>query len=183
MPASLRDEAVLVEHAVAGNADAFGRLYECYLDAIYRYVYFRTGDNHDAEDLTEQVFLKAWEALPGYKQCGKPFSSWLYRIAHNIVVDYHRRQTTAPLMLEEGYSDQEPTALDRVIKAEEMAALAQAIAQLPEDQQQMIVLRFVEGLDHTTVARIMDKTEGACRVLQHRTLAALSDLLDGVRRK
>jgi len=176
-------EAALVERAIAGDADAFGELYLLHMDAIYRYVYFRVGDANDAEDLTEQVFLKAWEALPRYKQSGNPFTSWLYRIAHNVVVDHHRRRKPVVSMPPPGkgeWRSKEPTALEQVIEAEETAALAAAIAQLPEDQQQVIILRFIEGLSHAEVARIIGKSEGACRVIQHRALTALHRLLTRV---
>ncbi len=179
MPNPCQEDA-LVGRSIAGDADAFGELYLLHLDAIYRYVYFRMGDAGDAEDITEQVFLKAWEALPGYKQCGNQFTSWLYRIAHNMVVDYHRRHATVPFPTAEGdWECKQVAALDQVIDAEESAALARAVAQLPEDQQQLIALRFIEGLNHAEVARIMNKSEGACRVLQHRTLTALNRLLAG----
>jgi RNA polymerase sigma-70 factor (ECF subfamily) len=180
MPDSSRHEAALVEQAIAGNADAFGKLYLLYLDAIYRYVYFRTKNANDAEDLTEQVFLKAWEALPDYKQCGHPFTSWLYRIAHNAVIDHHRRQkpvVSVPLPEKGDGAGKQSTALEQIIEAEEVNALVTAIAQLPDEQQQVIILRFVEGLSHAKVARIVDKSEGACRVIQHRALAALNQLL------
>ena len=174
------NEAVLVERAVAGAADAFGELYQLYLDAIYRYVYYRTGNTSDAEDLVEQVFLKAWEALPGYKRRGNPFSSWLYRIAHNLVVDHHRRQKPAvpmPPLEEVNWVSEESTSLEQIIEAEEASALASAIAQLPEEQQQVIVLRFIEGRKHAEVARIIGKSAGACRIIQHRALTALNRLL------
>ncbi len=182
---SSHGEAALVEHAIAGDTDAFGELYLLHLDAIYRYVYFRVGDVHDAEDLTEQVFLKAWEALPGYRHCGNRFSSWLYRIAHNIVIDHcrHRSQLSLPLADRGDEGSSQVAALDRVIEAEEAAALVKAVAQLPDDQQQVIILRFVEGLSHNEVAHIMDKSEGACRVMQHRTLAALNELLANMQGK
>jgi len=182
MPDSSRREVTLVERAVAGDADAFGELYLLHLDAIYRYVYFRVGDANDAEDLTGQVFLKAWESLPGYKRRGNPFASWLYRIAHNVVVDHRRRQKPVVAMPSLEAVDREsrqPTPLERVIEAEEAAALATAIAQLPEEQQQVIVLRFIEGLKHAEVAHIMNKSEGACRMIQHRALTALNQLLSG----
>ena len=180
MPDSSYDEAALVKRAVAGDADAFGELYLLHLDAIYRYAYYRVGDAKDAEDITEQVFLKAGEALPGYKQLGNPFTSWLYRIAHNVIVDHHRRQKpTVPMPLPEkaGWESKQPTSLEQVIEAEEAAALSSAIARLSEEQQQVITLRFIEGLNHAEVARIMDKSEGACRVIQHRALVALNRLL------
>lgn len=180
MPDSSHDKAILVERAIAGAADAFGELYQLYLDAIYRYVYYRTGDTSDAEDLTEQVFLKAWEAMPGYKRRGNPFTSWLYRIAHNVVVDYHRRQRPTvlmPLLEEVDWASEEPTLLEQVIKAEEAAALATAIARLTEEQQHVIVLRFIEGRKHAEVAHIIGKSKGACRIIQHRALTALNQLL------
>jgi RNA polymerase sigma-70 factor (ECF subfamily) len=173
-------EATLVEHAIAGDVDAFGELYQRHLDAIYRYVYFRVGDADDAEDLTEQVFLKAWEALPGYKQCGNPFTSWLYRIAHNVTVDHHRRWkpvASTPLLEEGAWQSKEPAVLRQIIEAEEAATLSRAIRRLSEDQQQVIVLRFVEGLSHAEVANMLNKSESACRVIQHRALAALNQLL------
>ncbi len=179
---SPHDEAILVERAIAGDADAFGEIYMRHLDAIYRYVYFRVGDANDAEDLTEHVFLKAWEALPGYNQRGNRFSSWLYRIAHNMIIDHHRRQKPMipmPLLEKDNWKCPQATALEQMIEVEEAAALAAAVAQLPEEQQQVIILRFVEGLNHTEVARIIEKSEGACRVIQHRALAALNQLLNG----
>ena len=182
MPDSSRHEAALVERAVTGDADAFGELYLLHLDAIYRYVYYRVGDTSDAEDLTEQAFLNAWQALSDYRQRGSPFTSWLYRIAHNVVVDYHRRRKpTAPMPAPERIDreSEQRTALEQVIAVEEAAALAGAIAQLPEEQQQVILLRFIEGLKHAEVARIMGKSEGACRTIQHRALSALNRLLSG----
>jgi RNA polymerase sigma-70 factor (ECF subfamily) len=185
MPDSRAGESVLVERAIAGDAEAFGELYVLHLDAIYRYIYYRVGDAQDAEDLTEQVFLRVWQALPGYEQRGYPFSSWLYRIAHNAVVDYHRERggATGALPLEDWVENgSRAAALDEVISAEEAAALSAAVKQLSDDQQQVILLRFVEGMSHAQVAHIVGKSEGACRVIQHRALAALSQLLVEVKR-
>ena len=184
MPDSGAEANKLIESAIAGDANAFGVLYEQHLEAIYRYVYFRVQSSADAEDLTEQVFLQAWEALPGYTYQGHPFSSWLYRIAHNTIVDYHRRnQYTARMappeqiyqMTWDGMS--EPNSLEQLIAAEEVDALAEAITQLPEVQQEVIILRFIEGLDHDTVANMIDKSNGACRTIQYRALTALNQLL------
>jgi RNA polymerase sigma-70 factor (ECF subfamily) len=183
MPDSSCQEAALVERAIVGDADAFGELYLLHLDAIYRYIRYRVGDARDAEDLTEQVFLNAWKALSGYKRRRDPFASWLYRIAHNVVVDYHRRRKPVASMPPQEEVDREyqrPTPLEQVIGAEEAAALATAIAQLSEDQQQVIILRFIEGLKHAEIARIIGKSEGACRIIQYRALVALNQLLSGV---
>lgn len=177
------DEAELVKQAKAGGREAFGELYMMHLDAIYRYVYFRVGDPHDSEDLTEQVFLKAWESLTGYKDYGHPFTSWLYRIAHNLIIDYHRRKKTVP---DANIDDPEkPEAiqphgmLNQIIDTEEASSLVSAIVRLPEEQQQVIILRFVEGMNHSEVARILNKSEGACRMIQNRALIALNQLLTG----
>ena len=177
------DEIALVRQAINGDADAFGQLYLLHLDAIYRYVYYRVADASDAEDLTEQVFLRAWEALPGYEERGIRFSSWLYRIAHNVVVDHQRKRNLAGPLVEDNWESSQPPAMEQVIENEQVAALAAAISQLPEQQQQVIVLRFVEGLNHGEVARILDKSESACRVIQHRALAALNTLLESLRDK
>lgn len=174
-----KDETVLIQKATAGDAAAFGALYEHYVDAIYRYIYLRMGNEDNAQDVTENVFLKAWEALPGYEFQGYPFSSWLYRIAHNAVIDHKRQDghvVPTPLDCESWESDQ-PAALESIIKAEEAETLATAVAQLSDDQQQVVILRFVEGMNHTDVANIIDKSPGACRVLQHRALKKLEQLL------
>jgi RNA polymerase sigma-70 factor (ECF subfamily) len=179
MTSSLPDERVLVQRAIDGDADAFGELYQQHMDAIYRYVLFRVSNSQDGEDLTEQVFLKAWEALPGYEDRGYPFASWLYRIAHNAVVDFHRRHATTTVALADHgeLASHEEDTLQQVIRASEMTELASAITRLGEEHQQIIVLRFVEGLDHSQVAEIMNKSVGACRVLQHRALSALTRVL------
>jgi RNA polymerase sigma-70 factor, ECF subfamily len=183
MVSRTEEERVLVEKAVTGDANAFGDLYEIHVDAIFRYVYYRTGQIHDAEDLTEQIFLKAWEALSNYKDYGNPFSSWLYRIAHNIVVDYHRQRKSIPTSLNAlpiDIEENEPSApLGQVIRKEEFTILADAISRLPLEHQQIIVLRFVEGLSHAEIARIIGKNEGTCRMIQHRALIALQTFMNG----
>ena len=174
------NQAALVKRARAGDAEAFGELYQAHLDAIYRYIYFRVGDVHDAEDLTEQAFMKAWEAMSDYRPRGHPFTSWVYRIAHNLVVDYHRRRKPVQVMESASQLDRtgEPLAsLEQVIAAEEATALSRAIRQLSEEQQQVIVLRFIEGMRHAQVARVMGKSEGACRMIEYRALIALHQIL------
>ncbi len=176
-------EATLVRLAKSGDSEAFASLYQVYLNAIYRYVYYRIDHVEDAQDLTEQVFLNAWEALPAYQDRGYPFSSWLYRIAHNMVVDYHRVKKESVIM------DQTPptgqvidhgSLLKQIIQSQDTEALAQAISQLPHEQQQVIILRFIEGLNHGEVSRLLAKSEGACRMLQYRALAALNQLLSAM---
>jgi RNA polymerase sigma-70 factor, ECF subfamily len=175
-------ECDLVERAIAGDGDAFGELYRRHLDAIYRFVYYRVGEVKDAEDLTEQTFIKAWHALPGYHATGHPFASWLYRIAQNLVLDYHRKNKTDAAVtrdLETEWQTLQSNLLKQIIDAEEAGALAQAIGCLTEDQQQVILLRFVERLSHAEIALILDKSEGACRMLQNRALLTLNQILTG----
>ena len=175
-------EARLVELAVAGDFDSFAALYSLHLDEIYRYIYLRIGDRQDAEDMTEQVFLKAWQALPNYNTTGCRFINWLYRISHNIVVDHHRSRQ--PVISGEDLSSADSlpdrtqvNVLDKVILNEESVYLVQAIEKLPEDYQQVIILRFVEGLGHAEISQIMDRSEVACRGIQHRALAMLNKML------
>jgi RNA polymerase sigma-70 factor, ECF subfamily len=181
MPDGLENEARWVELAAGGDFESFAALYSRHLETIYRYIYYRTGEPHDAEDLTELVFLKAWEAIPTYKPVGTCFCSWLYRISHNIVVDHHRRQKR--WVHEELESESGPTGpaqedvLDEVINAEDSAALAAAITELPDEQQQVVLLRFIEGLGHSEVAQILNKSEGACRGMQYRALVSLKKIL------
>jgi RNA polymerase sigma-70 factor (ECF subfamily) len=173
-------DSQLIVRAASGDTAAFGRLYERHLDAIYRYIYFRVSNARDAEDLTEQVFLKAWQALPDYEQQGTPFTSWLYRIAHNAVIDHYRRRDVREAVDPEeifNWGGTEASSLEWVIAAEETERLADAIGQLPEEQQQVIILRFIEGLDHAAVADILEKSNGACRMIQYRALTTLSRLL------
>jgi len=176
-----QNEKILIERAVAGDANAFGELYSRHLDPIYRYIFFRVGEQEDAEDLTETVFLKAWEALPGYKDFGNPFSSWLYRIAHNMVVDFHRKIKPLPnrsdANLPDEQEDESSNTLRIVIEAEQLVELGKAIAQLTAEQQQVIILRFIEGMSHAEIANIIGKNEGTCRMIQHRALVALNKLL------
>jgi RNA polymerase sigma-70 factor (ECF subfamily) len=177
--AAATDEKDLVRRAVQGDAEAFGDLYMLHLDRIYRYIFYKVGNEREAEDLTEQVFLNAWEAIGGYRHKGHPFYSWLYRIAHNVVIDYYRTGKE-----EEPLDDVSFTLTDESLKPEELMTqeaevvrLCEAIAQLPEKRQELILLRFVEGLSHAQVAQILGKSEGSCRVMQHRALTALSEIL------
>jgi RNA polymerase sigma-70 factor (ECF subfamily) len=173
-------EASLIQKAASGDMDSFAVLYLRHLDSIYRYLYFRIGDELEAQDLAEQVFLQAWEALPGYRERGSRLIHWLYRIAHNLVVDFHRKGkfvVSDPLDEEAGWHGQPPSSLEQVIQKEEAAELADAIRILPEVYQQVIILRFVEGLKHAEIARIIEKSETACRVIQYQALNALNRIL------
>lgn len=176
------EERALVLRAIRRDSAAFGILYETHLDRVYRYVYYRVGSTAEAEDLTEQVFLKAWEAIERYEARGVPFIAWLYRLAHNLVVDYYRaRRPTMPL--EDVAEAEEPGAntLDSVENELDAEEVRLAVRKLSPEHQQLIVLRFVEGLSHAEVAQITGKTEGATRVVQYRALQSLAKAMQGER--
>ena len=169
----------LVALAIKGDGEAFGKLYLRHLDSIYRYVYFRVGDTAEAEDLTEEVFVRAWEALPRYQTREYQFISWLYRIAHNLVIDYRRRKRPDALVnVDENPEAVTPHSPERILEeVQSLENLSDAIRELNDDEQQVIVLRYIEGLSHDEVAAIIGKSNEASRVIQHRALARLHGLL------
>ena len=168
----------LVEMAKAGDKEAFGELYERYVEKIYNYVYYRTGNHHDAEDLTARVFFRAMGHIENYTERGVPFQAWLYRIAHNLVANWHRdrgRRKVIPLD-EFIAASLKSDAPDRQAEdKEEREALLNAIRRLPDERQQLLTLKFVEHLSNAEIGAIMDRTEGAIKSLYHRTLIALRD--------
>ncbi|HTP06793.1 MAG TPA: sigma-70 family RNA polymerase sigma factor [Anaerolineae bacterium] len=171
-------EEDLIVRAVQGDTAAFGDLYERYLALIYRYVFYRVNDVAEAEDLTEQVFLKAWEALGHYQLRDVPFSAWLYRIAHNVVADrYRTHKETLPLEGQLLLCDVASSPEDRLDWRETIEAVAYALSQLTPIHQQVLTLRFISGLSHAETARVLERSEEAVRVLQHRALATLRELL------
>ncbi len=168
------DEKSIITRAAAHDAVAFGELYDRFVDKIFKYIYYKVGSRSDAEDLTAQVFTKAWEAIGNYRLTERPFSAWLYRIAHNLVVDHFRMQRDVvpidEMVLAEGRESDLDDLAQRRLTAE---ALSRAIARLTNDQRQVIILRFIEGYSTEETARIMGKGQGAVRTLQHRALASL----------
>jgi RNA polymerase sigma-70 factor, ECF subfamily len=177
-PEISEDEAI--QRAAAGDTDAFSFLYERYVNRIYNYIYYRTGNHHEAEDLTSRVFHRSLNHIAHYDNRGIPFSAWLYRIAHNLVANWHRdnsRRKEVPL---EDYTQHPHRALApeaSVVDNQEMEALLKVIRRLPPDRQQLLILKFVEGMSNAEVATIMMRSEGAIKSLYHRTLIALRDEL------
>ena len=175
------DDEVLAR-AVQGDSEAFGILYERYVGRIYSYVYYRTGNHHDAEDLTARVFFRAIRSISSYQDRGLPISAWLYRIAHNLVANWHRDKSRRPeILLDEGlaqYHSQEHPEIT-LLQNEERDALVKLIAKLPPDRQHLLVLKFVDHLSNAEIGQIMGRTEGAVKSLYHRTLLSLRDELSG----
>lgn len=171
------DDMELVRKA-AKDADAFGALYERHVRKIYNYIYYRTGNHHDAEDLTARVFQRALRHIPNFKDKGVPFSAWLYRIAHNLVANWHRDRSRRPVVPLEDYlvtTHHGDLPEREAILEEERQFVLKAVRQLPPDRQQLLILKFVERLSNAEIGEIMGRTEGAIKSLYHRTLNALRD--------
>ena len=176
----LSDEIAL-KLAAQGDQEAFGVLYERYVGRIYSYIYYRTGNQHDAEDLTARVFFRAMRHVENYTDRGLPLSAWLYRIAHNLVANWHRdnsRRNEIPLdeiILVRQSGDLPEVVL---IENEDKENLLSVIYRLPADRQQLIILKFVEHLSNAEIGQVMGRSEGAVKSLYHRTLLSLRDDYD-----
>jgi RNA polymerase sigma-70 factor (ECF subfamily) len=168
----------LLEQAIQGDNEAFGVLYERYVNRIYNYIFYRTGSVYDAEDLTTRVFLRALRHIGNYSNRGLPFSAWLYRIAHNLVANWHRDNSRRKeIPLDEGILMAHHFNLpeQEVLKIEEWERLVHVIRRLPADRQQLLILKFVDHLSNSEIGVIMGRTEGAIKSLYHRTLLTLRD--------
>lgn len=168
----------LVESAVEGNIEAFGEIYGVFLDRIYRYIFYQVNDRAAAEDLTEEVFLKAWGGIQRYTWKGQPFSAWLFRIAHNHVIDYYRTSRKFEALEEELPADNGDPEEETEGKQMRQEVL-EAIATLPQEQQQVVIMKFIEELDNREIEQITGKSQGAIRVMQMRALATLRRKLNG----
>ena len=162
----------LVERAAGGDFEAFGELYSIYLDRIYRYVFYQVKNKATAEDITEEVFIKAWKAIGSCKGKAQTLSSWLYRIAHNHVIDILRSRRKQLSIEMETVGEVSGPELEVEGKLERQELL-EVIACLPQNQKQVIILKFIEGLDNHEIGQVMGKSQGAIRVSQMRALAAL----------
>ncbi len=177
-------EQQLILRAQRGDGEAFTPLYREYVQAIYRYVMTRVNDSPLAEDMTGDVFTRAFKSLSGYQDTGKPFLAWLYTIAHARVIDHYRRVARRPVEVdvEEQSVVSEQDVEGDVLRDSAMGTiklvLAQAILTLTDEQQQVLSLRFIEGLKLEEVAVIMGKNANAIKALQHRALGSLASRLD-----
>ena len=169
---------MLVDEAARGDFNAFGQLYEMFLDKIYRYTYYQVKDRMTAEDITETVFMKAWKQIATCSGQGATFSAWLYRIARNQVIDTlkaSRPLSTIDLDDIPDFDSPDPAAG----RQDEMTELAEMIAELPEGQKQVLILKFIEGLGNTEISHILNKSEQAIRILQMRALARMREKIRG----
>jgi RNA polymerase sigma-70 factor, ECF subfamily len=171
------DDSGLVARAREDKA-AFGELYEKYAKKVYSYIYYRTGNHHEAEDLTARVFQRALLHIENYVERGLPFQAWLYRIAHNLVANWHRdenRRKIVPLdeFMAGRLREEAPERLTE--DQDQLDKLVKAVRKMPEERQQLIILKFVERLSNQEIGEIMGRSEGAIKSLYHRTLLALRE--------
>lgn len=169
---------LLVRRATQRDPEAFGALYEIYHTPIFHYIRRHVQSEGEAEDLAGRVFLNAWQAISRYQERGRPFSAWLYRLAHNATVDFHRtRRETLPLLPFGGpIAPLEPEEM--LLRKASYWEVAVALGALTAAQRDVILLKFFFGLDNSQIAQRLGKREGAVRALQMRGLAALRQLLE-----
>jgi RNA polymerase sigma-70 factor (ECF subfamily) len=175
------EESLLIEQAKT-NSEAFGILYERYVDRIYKYVYYRTGNVADAEDLTARIFERAMNHIGTYQDQGVPFSAWLYRIAHNLVANWYRDRSRHTFIALEDISqltvtDHGPEFAAQLL--EDKQALREAISRLPVERQELLMLKFIEHLSNAEIGEIIGRSEGAVKSLYHRTLLSLREEMIG----
>ena len=173
------EETELIERAKS-DPEAFGELYERYHKRIYNYVYYRTGNAADAEDLTARIFVRAMDHIGTYEDKGLPFSAWLYRIAHNLVANFHRDRSRRRIIALDDIAQWQVSEEDPEFAAqltEDRALLLEAIQRLPADRQELLVLKFVDRLPNAEIGEVMGRSEGAIKSLYHRTLLTLREEL------
>jgi RNA polymerase sigma-70 factor, ECF subfamily len=169
----------LIAKARNGSPEAAGALYNQHHQSIFRYLFYRTGNLHTAEDLTAEVFLKMVQFMPGFEGSPPAFRGWLFQIARNLSIDHLRRSTTHPVQSidEEMQSRDDPpeTSVERNLNSE---ILRSAISRLNSDQQDVILMRFVEGMPLAETARTLHRSEDSIKGLQRRALLALQYALN-----
>ena len=176
---SKREQRELIRRAKDCDPTAFARIYEHYYQDIYNFICYRVPGTQLAEDLTSEVFLKALESIDSYVFRGIPLHAWLLRIARTTVAMYYRsRPASAEVSLEEELLPTEVGPSDVFDSGLTQKQLAQALAHLTEDQQEVIILRFVDGLSNAEAGQVLGKSEGAVKSLQHRALSSLNRVLE-----
>ena len=178
-PGDAEPDGAIIEQAKA-DPEAFGLLYERFVDRIYNYIYYRVGNRSDAEDLTARTFQRALANVGNYESRGVPVSAWFYRIAHNLVANWHRdrsRRQTIPLDSLVNQQANVESPLLAAVREERKRALLKAVRRLPEERQQLLILKFNEHMSNAEIGEVMGRSESAIKSLYHRTLLALRDEL------
>jgi len=175
------DQDLILDKAIQGDEEAFSILYQENVKKIYNYIYYRTGNNHDAEDLTARVFQRALGHITKYQKTNVPFTAWLYRIAHNLVANWHRdnsRRKEVPIEEQVDLKQKSDVPEREIEKRQELEFLLKAIRKLSNDRQMLLILKYVEDLSNKEIGDVMGKSEGAIKSLYHRTLLELRDVLE-----
>ena len=175
-----KSEDYLVQQAIKRDRAAFTALYERCVDRVYRHVYYRVSSHADAEDITQEAFVKAWQSIDKYKRTGAPFVTWIITIAGNLVIDHYRRQQKV-VVTDEIYEVKPAEQVQDPAREAEVnfdnAIIKEAILKLKGDKQRVILMHFIDGLTYEEIARTLNKSEGAIRVIQYRALGELRSLL------
>lgn len=180
------DDKQLVQFARQGDVQAYGEIYNRYVLKIHRYILAHLDNEHDAEDLTEEVFFRVWKALPNYENKGVPFYALLFQVARNGLIDFYRRSAQSKQLVSIDDVSIPDSVLDPseiIVKKTRHKELRQAMKGLREDYQTVLALRFLSGLSPEETAQAMGRSQGAVRVLQHRALAALREAMSGIQGK
>lgn len=174
----LSDEKEWIQRAKDGDKEAIGTLYDHYVQSIYQYICYRVDSDIIAEDLTSEVFVRMVANLPGFKYTGAPIGAWLFRMASNLVSDHYRQNYRESTLITDDYpAGSGDDVFTQVSLREEKAVLRAALRTLSEDHQTVLIMRFMQGLPHADVAATIGKSVASVRVLQHRALKALADVL------
>ncbi len=179
----LEAEQDFIEKAKAGDSAAFGHLYDHYIKQIYRFIALKVGTKETAQDLTHEVFMSAWQKLPNFKSQGFPFSSWLYTIARNKVIDHYRTKKSHVSIDDDGVIESD--LLQSNVRTDELFDLQlsitkvhEALGQLTGEQREVITMRFVSDLSPAEIAQILNKREGTVRIIQYRAIQKLKKILE-----
>lgn len=170
----------LIAACQTGDTEAFGKLYDLYVDVLYRYVYYRV-DKEEVEDLVENVFVRVWENIDKYVPGEHPFSSWLFRITHNLVVDHyrtHRKHLSLRDNLPRHVNQSDDSPVDWASMKMNQGLIREALLKVKEPYQQILVLRYLSGFSNKEIADITQRSEGSVRILHYRALKALRDVLE-----
>lgn len=177
------EDIQLISIAQNGEAEAFGELYERYAESIFRFLYVRLSNRLDAEDLTAEVFMRVYRSLSGYREQGTPFLAYLFRIARNALIDHYRSSSRSgeKVSIDDSIiQDLHPDAGEAAMTSLEHQEVREVLDQLRDDYRTVLVLRFLSELTPDETAQVMGRSPGAIRVLQHRALTALRNLIEGV---
>ena len=176
--AQVQREEELIRRAQEFDQEALGWLYQLFYPKLYNYAYLQLGDVQQAEDLASEVLLRVLESLKGYRFRGVPLTAWVFRIARNYLIDLHRRRQRRPQVgLYEGIPSAEDSPHAVAERSVAQDELRLALTRLTEEQRQVIILKFVEGMDNASAARVLGRSEGAVKSLQHRALVSLRKIL------